>query len=351
MLILPTAGFGQYTAERTTTENIDIETGAEFKVENKYGDITIIGWDQPSISIVTKITVRKKDKSEAEELLDRISPKISNFGRYVSLKTEIEEKSTGFFGRLLAEVIEIDLELSKSDIEIDLEINLPSTTELEIVNSFGDVVISDWSASVRSDIRHGDLRITEPIERATIDHSFGKLNFLSINNASINLKSGRLKADSINDLRLESHGSELEIKEVGFLNLISNKDEIRIGKVSRIKGELRFGNVFLDVVQEEIYLDLWVTDLRVSKLKNTAPNVFVQQQNSEVDINIAGTAFDMYVEMEGGIFRIPESMAGVESKVMDEKSNYRKVSARYGAVKNGKITLEGKKGFVILREL
>ncbi len=345
---VPGISFGQYTAERSATEVVDTESQAELKIENKYGDINISTWEESKMEFTFLFRVKKNDKYDAEELLERMNPVVSNFGRYVSVRSEIEEKSTGFFGRLLSELA---VDIDKSDIEIDIEVTVPVNTELEISNEFGDVVITDWNGRLRSKIKHGDLHVTEPFERANIEHNYGRIHLVSVKNADLDLRNVRCKADRIDDLRLVSHGSELEVDSIIYFNVTSNKDELRIESIKRIKGELKFGNAFFAAVEDEIYLDLRVTDLRISKVVNPSPNIYLNEQNSEVDINITGLKFDLDANMEGGIFRLPESIKDVESIVLDAKNNHRTITAKYGLVKDGKIKLQGKKGFVILREL
>jgi len=345
---IPAISFAQYTADRSVLEVVDVESQTELKVENKYGDIKISTWENSKMEFKFTFKVRKNDKYDAEDLSERIIPVISNFGKYVSVRTEIEEKNTGFFGRLLSQ---ISVEIDKSDIEIDIEIKVPTNTELEIENEFGDVLITDWDGRLRTKIKHGDLHVTESIQRANINHNYGRVNLMSVKNGEFDFRNVRFNADAIEDLRLDSHGSELEIDSISFLNILSNKDELRVESIKRIKGEIRFGTALVEVVKDEIYLDLRVADLRISKIINPNPNIYLNEQNSEVDINITGLKFDLDADMEGGIFRLPEAIKNVESNLLDAKSNHRKISASYGTVKDGKIKLEGKKGFVILREL
>ncbi len=345
---VPVVSQAQYTAERSKTETVSTEENAELKLENKYGDINLSTWEESKMEFTFLFKVRKNDKYDAEELLERISPVVSNFGRYVSVRSEIEEKKAGFFGRLWSE---ISVDFDKSDIEIDINVKVPANTELEVINEFGDVVITDWSGKLRTKIKHGDLHVTEAFLDANLEHNYGKINLVSVKNAELDLRNVRFKADEIEDLRLVSHGSELDLKSVSFFDVNSNKDELRIEKIKRIKGEMKFGNAFFEVIEDEIYLDLKVTDLRVSKVVNPSPNIYLNEQNSEVDLNVTGIGFSLDANMEGGIFRMPETAKDVESIVLDEKNNHRTITANYGGAKDGKIKLEGKKGFVILREL
>jgi len=228
--IVPSISFGQFAAERSVTEIVDTESQAELKLENKYGDINISTWEASKMEFTFLFKVRKNDKYAAEELLDRINPVVSNFGRYVSVRSEISEKSTGFFGRLLSEIA---VDLDKSDIEIDINVKVPVNTELEVVNEFGDVVIMDWSGRLRSKIKHGDLHVTESFESANIEHNYGRINLENVKNAEMDIRNVRCKADEVEDLRITSHGSELEINTIKFLNLNSNKDEWRIKSIKR----------------------------------------------------------------------------------------------------------------------
>ena len=115
------------------------------------------------------------------------------------------------------------MEFDKSDVDIDYEIYLPRDASIEVSNDFGDIIITDWNGKLEVLLRHGDLKITEPVKSAKLNVSFGNINARKIQAGTVDLKNGKLKVNEIEDLRLQSSGSELTLESVGFLNIKSIK--------------------------------------------------------------------------------------------------------------------------------
>jgi len=339
----------QYDAQRITTKSYPMTNEGELTLENKYGDVIISGWEKDSIRIKIDIRVKKKSESDAKELLDRIDMKTTLFGRYVAVTTEIQDKGDSFLSRLFNELNPIDFD--KSDVDINYEINIPNKAGIEVNNYFGDVILTDWTGKLKTDLRHGDLKITEPLADANLNISFGSINCRSIDKAFIELRNGKLKIQDSKDLKLNSNGSGIDLGRIGFLDLESGKDEIHLNEVTHIKGDVRYSTIFIDKVIKEIFLDLSLADVRISKVQNSDCLIYIKENNSEVDLNVSGLSLDLKADMVGGTLPLPASTANVDTQMIDEKNKVRKVTASYGSSGGGKFTLDGRKGYVILREL
>ena len=348
-LLLSPSLQAQYEATRVTTKTFALTNDGEFTAENKYGDIIITGWEKDSVRITSRITVKKKSESDAKNLLDRIAPSYSVFGRYVSVTTEIKEKGDSFLEKLFNEINPIDFD--KSDVDIDYEIMAPEKVAVELSNDFGDLILTEWAGKLKANLRHGDLRITDPLATANIKVAFGDINARSIDDAFITIRSGKLKLHDSKNLKLDSNGSELELGSIDFLDMDSNKDEVHIEMVNRLKSDVRYSTIFIEEAGREIVLDLSLADVRVSKVKQADCLIHITENNSEVDINVSGLALELKADMEGGTLRLPRSTSNLDTKVLDEKNKIRQVSASYGTGKSGNFTLNGRKGYVILREL
>ncbi len=74
----------------------------KLRLDNKYGDVTITGWDKNKISIIVDITVIHKKKENAENLLKRISAHIKDQNGVTNVTSVIAEKSSGFLPNTLA---------------------------------------------------------------------------------------------------------------------------------------------------------------------------------------------------------------------------------------------------------
>lgn len=338
----------QEEVSKTIEKSYKFTNAGELQLENKYGNIIINGWDQNEIQIIVDIKVSKKEKEDAQELLTRIKPFFTVSGDFINIFSNIEEKSNSFFSRMLNRANPFDFD--KGNIQIDYKINLPVNAEAQLTNKFGDIIISDWKGRLKVNLQHGDMWINNNLTNANIETKFGKLQAKSITYGNIELKNSELDLDTSEDLRITSSGSTITIDSVKNLEMYSSKDKATIRNSERIQGELRFSNVRLEEIKENIDLTLDVADLWVNEILKNDAHITIKQKSSELNINISNLSFDFSASLEQGLLRIPKSFVDIKTDVVDSKKKLRNITASYGLGKKGEFNITGKKGVIILKE-
>lgn len=324
------------------------DTG-ELHLENKYGTITLFGWDKNEISVAIAITVTHRKKENAEELLKRIRPILRDSDNYVSIGYEIAEKSSGFFANLFEKANPFDFD--RSNLQIDYTIYMPKKVELDVRNTFGDVIIEDWSGELKADIEHGDLWMNENLNRADIEMNYGKVRARNINYGTITLKNGNFDMENAKNLKLTSSGTEIQIERVTSLELASNKDEITLEQVGTIYGSLKFTTLHLTRLAKDVDVTMKISDFRISEILAPNADIIIDQESSEVSLNISGFPHQFEATLEEGLVRLPKSFENVDSKMVDKSRKLREIRASYGKESQGKIRVTGKKGVVLLKEI
>jgi hypothetical protein len=320
----------------------------EFHLENKYGNVTINGWEENDISIkiVIKATNRKKDN--AKELLNRIVANIKTVNDFVSITSEISEKNPSLFSRYFNKVN--PFEFDKSNVEINYTIYLPINAEIDITNKFGDVIIDNWTGKLKANVEHGDLWINDDITNGRIDMKFGKLRSKSITYGTISLKNGNVDIVSSKNLILRTSGTKIEVGNVSDLELVSSKDEIIIQNVKKIEGELNFSNAQIEHVEEKISLNMKVAELRVAKIEKPDAYVSINQESSDINLNITGLSLKFNATLEQGLLRLPKTFYNIENNVIDKSKRIREINGSYGTSASGIFSFKGKKGVIVLKE-
>ncbi|TYA74160.1 DUF4097 domain-containing protein [Seonamhaeicola marinus] len=348
LVLMTCVAFGQNKVSKEIKETARLSNNGQLFIENKYGDVFIDGWTRETIEITVEIEAKGRNLEKAKELLNRINPEIETSGNVVMVKSHISEREQGFFSRYIKKVDAFNAE--KTNTNINYRIYLPKRAEIEVINKYGDVVITNWEGTLKADVEHGDLRITDAISNANISIKYGHLKASSLSNVSINAKSGTLTIDASDRMKLESDGSEIRFEDIKNLELYSNKDNIDVTKVGKISGDIKYSTVALDSLVSKANLELHLAELRVRQCSEV-PTLNINQNTSEVYVNIANSNFDFTAKLEQGVLRIPKTMKNIVSKVIDEKNKVRNVKANYGTANQGIIDVVGYKGLIILKEL
>jgi hypothetical protein len=349
LLFLTNDIWAQEKVSKKIEKTFPLTNAGELHLENKYGNVTIQGWEKKIIKIDINIQVVKKKKDDAKELLKRINPAIKNTENFIRISSVIEEKSTSMFSKFFDKANPFDFD--KGNIQIDYTVYLPFNAEVNIINKFGDIIISEWNGKLKANVQHGDMWVNKDLNSASIEMKFGKLKTKSITYGNIRFKNGEIDIESSNDLKINSSGTIVKIENVESLEIHSSKDQVTIQKLGSIDGELMFSNMNIDVVYKNINLIMEVADVWISNIRKNNANVTIDQESSELSINISGMSIDFNASLEQGLLRIPKSFTNIKTDVIDKRRKIREISATYGNNNpKGRFQITGRKGVIILKE-
>ncbi len=209
----------------------------------------------------------------------------------------------------------------------------------------------DWIGELKAYVEHGDLWINENLNRVDIEIKYGKLRAKSINYGTISLKNGALDMENAKSIKVTSSGSDVQIEKVTSLEFYSNKDEVTIDEVGTLYGTLKFSTIELNRLIKDVDLTLKIADLRISKILDPKAEIAIEQESSEISLNISNFPHRFKATLEEGLVRLPKSFENVESKLLDKGEKLREIHATYGKETQGKISISGRKGVVLLKEL
>ncbi|TMM57410.1 hypothetical protein FEE95_13070 [Maribacter algarum] len=349
VMVLGQSVTAQEKVSKKITKTYAMTDAGKLNLENKYGNITINGWDKNEVSVAISIEVNHRKKENAEALLKRIQPIARDGEEFVSLGYEILEKKTGWFARLIDEANPFDYD--RSNIQIDYTIYMPAKAELKITNTFGDVLIEDWTGKLKALIEHGDVWLSEDLNKADFTMRYGKLRAQNISYGSVDIKNGELDIRDSKSLRLNSNGSDIAMDAVTSLEIYSNKDNISMNEVSTMFGTLKFSTLELDYLTKEADMTLKIADFRVGNITNSDVNIAINQESSEISLNVTDFSHQFDATLEQGLVRMPKSFDNIDSKMLDKGKKLREIKATYGNSTQGRISIRGKKGVVLLKEL
>lgn len=342
-------GLAQETLTKKTDKTLSFTNEGELYVDNKYGDILINGWERDSISIVLDIKVSHKKLDQAQSLIDRIEPSIKMVGNATYITSEIIKKNGSMISKYFNKANPI--ELNKSNVQIDYTIYLPSKASIDIKNKFGDVIIDDYNGKLNVTLEHGDIWINNDLNNVSVNIKFGKLKARGISYANLIVKNGEIDLKSSNNLSVNSSGSNIELGVIDFLDLTSNKDEIEIVSVNDLRGDYKFSTIHIGNVKDAIDVKMKVTDFEVAQIATPEAFVYINQESSDITMNINGLAFKFRAYLKEGVLRIPKTFENIKSEMIDKSEKLREINATYGKNPLGKISITGEKGTIMFRDL
>ncbi len=338
----------QETISKTIKKNLSINADGTFYLNNKYGNVEIKGWDEDHLDIIMTVKVFDKKEDEALKLLECIQTEIKIVGDMIYVTSEVLEKSGNTISRYFNKVNPIKLD--KNSVQIDYTISIPKNISIDINNKFGDVIIDNFEGKLNAILQHGDMWINNNINNATVNLKFGKLKAKDITNAFIELKNAELDLKSSELIEVKSSGSVIEINKIMKLNLISNKDKIVVNRVDKIEGDVKFSDIRIGTLVDMVDLSMKITDFSIMHIENSNTYINIDQESSDININISGTEFKFRAYLTEGVLKIPKTFNNIETKMIDKGKRLREIGATFGKNPTGKLSVSGYRGTIILKD-
>ncbi|RDY60172.1 hypothetical protein [Flagellimonas nanhaiensis] len=340
--------FAQSERNKEWDRTFDLSQTGKVRIENKYGNVVVNGWDKEQVKVSVSIQVRHRKDENAVKLLDRIQPKVVQTGNFIQVISEIGNRNSGFFAKYFNKANPFDFD--KSNVQIDYEVYLPQNTELDIANKFGDIIIDSWTGDLEITLQHGDIWVNEDISTAKIDMRFGKINARDMDYGNIKMDNGRIDVESAQKMKIISSGSDVHLGKVADLELYSSKDEVVLEEIGDLRGDFKFSNADIENVTNEIFLTLRVAEVQIQNVMNPDAEIDIVQESSEINMNISGLSFEFSATLEQGLLRVPKTFSNVKTHVTNEGRKIRDITATYGTGKKGDFSINGIKGIIILTD-
>ena len=148
-------------------------SGNNLNIENSFGDVKITTWDKNEIKVDVHIEASSTDKELAETTFGKIDVRDKQEGKDISFVTSFgNDKKT-------------NCNNCSSTMSIDYDIHIPASNPLTIKNSFGDIVIPDYSGSVSLTSMYGALTAGKLRKLEKLVVQFGKANLKDLSNVDV----------------------------------------------------------------------------------------------------------------------------------------------------------------------
>lgn len=347
--LLGNMGWSQERAFKKLEKTFPFDNSGEVRIENKYGDITIYGWTQDQVQIAVDVEVSRRNEAEARDLLNRIRTDIVTAGSFIDIKTIIEEKDAGFLSQYLNKINRYESNGGK--LKINYTLYIPEKCNVTLHNSFGNIALHEWNGNVNAVLEYGDLTIGGEVRVADVDLKYGRLKAMALGYSDIKLINGAFDLEKGLNVKLTSSGSDIRILEINALEIYSSKDQIYTEKIGKVTGDLRFSNLQIEQLQQELDLRLRISDLTVSHILQPDPKIKLDQESSDININVSHTGVVFNAILEEGLLRLPITFRNVESRVLNKADRIRNINAIYGKQAGGEISIKGKRGVVVIKEM
>lgn len=269
---------GRYTKEKKIKKEFTVNPDARLKIDNSYGDVNIISWNENKTVIEVFIKTNGNNEEKVQEKLDEINVEFDGSAGLVSATTKFNKGGGRSWWK--------SWKSSNVNMEVRYEIKVPVTNDLDISNDYGGIAINETKGNAKINCDYGKLSIGKLLG----DNN--SLNFDYTNNSTIEyMKSGRITADyssfnleSAENIELNADYSRSEIGTVNDLNYVCDYGKLQIGTVGTLTGRGDHLTTTFETVQGDVNLNTNYGSVRINELSASAGDVIIQSDYTGIKL-------------------------------------------------------------------
>jgi hypothetical protein len=171
-------------------------SGNKLNIDNSFGDVKIITWDKNEIQVDIRIEASSNEEKNAVKTFETIDVTDRQSGNNIYFKTITDKGKNKNY----------NCNNCHTTMSIDYEIHMPANNSLDIENSFGDIVIPDYSGTVSLLSKFGSLTAGNLSNADDVQVEFGKAKIKNLTNTKAVFKFSKIELDNItgsNTLKFE----------------------------------------------------------------------------------------------------------------------------------------------------
>ena len=229
-LLLAADKEGKYKKTKIVQQTYEVGNNGIVFINNEYGDINVVTWNQNKVDISVHITVDGNDMEKVINRLDHIQVDLHREGDQITAKTDVAsmKSSWNFFSWRSSNNV---------NFKIHYEVKMPASFDLNIDNDYGNVYIDRLEGRLTLNADYGQFVIGELLnENNKIVTDYFKNSSISF------IKNGRIIADY----------SRIKIDYAYNLNLTCDYTKIQIGTLRKLKYNNDYGSISVDNGKEII---------------------------------------------------------------------------------------------------
>jgi hypothetical protein len=326
--------------EKKYDKEYKVEGNELLKINNRYGDVKVVSWNEMRVVINVTVTVEHPDADRAEKLLSMIEVIFSENDNTIEARTEIDSKfSFNGWG-------------DNKKFSIDYEIRMPVGLDFDAANSYGGVSLDELSGHVNIVVKYGTLFAqnlsrgnTKPLNSVTL--AYGKGEIVNSGWTELNLRyMGRMTVGKAQALLVNSRYSKMVIDDVSSIVLDSKYDNVTIGNLNNIVAESGYTGFNIENAEKKVDIDAGYGSVTIENIPRGFENVKVDANYCSVKIGVEdGASYKLNLKTQYGGLSFDEGNAEIINRIYE--NNSKMVEAVVGGKgSNSEINVDAKYGSV-----
>lgn len=288
---------GKYTKTKTLNKEYSVNANAGLKVNNSYGNVDIVTWNQNKTVIEVVITTNGNNESKVQEKLDKIDVEFSGSASQVTAKTTFgnrKNSSWSWWGNK-----------NNVKMEVNYTIKLPIGNSVDLNNDYGGISINELNGNARINCDYGQLNLGQ------LNAEDNYLSFDYSKNSTIGyMKNGKINADyssfvleKVEDLELNADYTKSEVQQATTIDYNSDYGKMIVGSVKNLVGNGDYIPLRLGTLTGDLRVGTDYGSVTIDKVASSAGDIEIESEYAGIKIGYdSGYTFDFSIQLSYASF-------------------------------------------------
>jgi hypothetical protein len=283
-ILLPSFAAFSQKQEKEINKEFQVNKGDILSIENKFGDIEVLNWDKPMVSVDVKLSAVANSDDVAKSIIQKMSIEINKSGNTISATSSFDNEEGMNDGNRFA---------------VNYSIYVPKWINLNLSNKFGSINIDKIAGQVNIELKHGDLRINslergseKPYNNIEMGYSNGFIE--NAGNLDLELSFSKLEADEAENLVLDTKYSGLNANTCNSFTCDSKYDNFRFNELKNIFGNLQYSNLKIGKFSGRAEFESTYSGVKIDEVLPSFESIKIENSRGGYKLGInPETSFDL----------------------------------------------------------
>ncbi|WP_028374835.1 hypothetical protein [Leeuwenhoekiella sp. MAR_2009_132] len=276
---------GRYTKEKKISKEYTVNANALLKINNSYGNVDVITWDQNRITIEVTVKTNGNDEDKVIKKLNDIDVKFQGDATMVSAITEISESNSSWWSAFTSGSNNVNM-------EINYKIKMPVTNNADLSNDYGGISLDKIKGQAKISCDYGHLDIGELLGDNNL------LSFDYTNNSNIAyMKNGKISADyssftldKADKVLLSADYTKSNFGSLKYLKYNCDYGSISANAVGTVEGSSDYLSVRLGKINGALDINMDYGSLKIEEITANAGDVRINTEYAGVKVGYNANA-------------------------------------------------------------
>ncbi len=329
----------KHSEEKTIKKSYNVSKNATLKIDNSYGNLNIITWNENRIEITVNITVSGNNEDKVREKIDNINVDFEASSNYVSAKTIFSKGKSNSWWNWGSN--------SSINMKVNYVIKMPMTNSVDLDNDYGSIILDKLEGNAKINCDYGKITTKELMGNTNeIEFDYTKNSYFEyINNGTINADYSEFTVAKAKNIHLEADYTNSKFETIEDLKYDCDYGSLTADRANNVSGSGDYLTIVLGDIYKNVSIDSDYGSIKIKNIKATAKNITIDSDYVGIHIGFeSGYHFNFEIDLDYASLR---SHDGFEfNKKRDESTskyyqgfygssntnNYIKINSDYGSV-------------------